>query len=76
MRQAIKQKSMNDEQKRAKEEEDVSSEMQHKRLTINLDLNIHNKLIRAAAKQGCTPEELAARQISKLLQADPGTLKH
>ena len=41
-----------------------------KTLTINLSLKIHDKLIQAALRHGCTPEELITQHLSKLLQ-DP-----
>ena len=70
MRIEIKHWTMKNETEQAKAGAYTTAEKEHKTLTINLDLNIHNKLIHAAAKQGCTPEELISRQISKLLQDD------
>lgn len=61
---------MNNEQKGTEEQKEESTKETYKTLTINLDLSIHNKLILAAAKQNCTPEELVAQQISKLLHVD------
>ena len=70
MRREIKQHSMNDEKKGTEGQGSAVAEEAHKTLTINLDLAIHNKLILAATKHGCSPEELVTQQISKLLHVD------
>lgn len=49
---------------------DCSNVESYKELIINMSMEEHHLLIKKAKECKCTPEELVAMQISKLIQTD------